>query len=292
MGAPFATVAAFNAVLFTVRGQMEGLLRSQPGAPLTVNQQVVAGAGAGVAVSFLACPTELIKCRLQAQSALASSDSAVVAVKYGGPDGCDQACSQIRRRRGYFSAGKGLFDSGWWLSWGFLLGRSWLLKVSKACTKVLALPWLEVSLQMQHASWHTRFIEVKHCSDNKMEAARHSHSSMPLVSRLDHLDFAMKYLEGKQHLPKWRGNCSVGGAGRQSMTMDLAVKEAYLKGSLMDRVACLEHRLFQLCLELDSSSTSATSSRTSGYASSGQGLPTFTLATFNNPKSRRVPRQC
>ncbi|KAJ6703951.1 hypothetical protein OIU85_029842 [Salix viminalis] len=116
-----------------------------------------------------------------------------------------------------------------------------------------------------------------------MEAARHSHSSMPLVSRLDHLDFAMKYLEGKQHLPKWRGNCSVGGAGRQSMTMDLAVKEAYLKGSLMDRVACLEHRLFQLCLELDSSSTSATSSRTSGYASSGQGLPTFTLATFNNP---------
>jgi solute carrier family 25 carnitine/acylcarnitine transporter 20/29 len=63
MGAPFATVAAFNAVLFSVRGQMEALLRSQPGAPLTVNQQVVAGAGAGVAVSFLACPTELIKCR-------------------------------------------------------------------------------------------------------------------------------------------------------------------------------------------------------------------------------------
>ncbi|PIN23670.1 Mitochondrial carnitine-acylcarnitine carrier protein [Handroanthus impetiginosus] len=85
MGAPLATVAAFNAVLFTVRGQMEALLRSAPGAPLTVNQQVVCGAGAGVAVSFLACPTELIKCRLQAQSALASSGSAAVAVKYAGP---------------------------------------------------------------------------------------------------------------------------------------------------------------------------------------------------------------
>ncbi|KAL6349188.1 hypothetical protein AAG906_033844 [Vitis piasezkii] len=85
MGAPLATVAAFNAVLFSVRGQMEALLRSQPGAPLTVNQQIVAGAGAGVAVSFLACPTELIKCRLQAQSALASSGSPGVAVKYGGP---------------------------------------------------------------------------------------------------------------------------------------------------------------------------------------------------------------
>lgn len=85
MGAPLATVAAFNAVLFTVRGQMEALLRSQPGAPLTVNQQIVCGAGAGVAVSFLACPTELIKCRLQAQSALASAGEAAVAVKYGGP---------------------------------------------------------------------------------------------------------------------------------------------------------------------------------------------------------------
>ncbi|KDP34326.1 hypothetical protein JCGZ_12674 [Jatropha curcas] len=85
MGAPLATVAAFNAVLFTVRGQMEALLRSQPGAPLSVSQQVICGAGAGLAVSFLACPTELIKCRLQAQSALGGSGSAAVAVKYGGP---------------------------------------------------------------------------------------------------------------------------------------------------------------------------------------------------------------
>ncbi|XP_022965121.1 mitochondrial carnitine/acylcarnitine carrier-like protein isoform X1 [Cucurbita maxima] len=85
MGAPLATVAAFNAVLFSVRGQLEGQLRSQPGVPLTVNQQVVCGAGAGVAVSFLACPTELIKCRLQAQSALGQSSSAGVTVKYGGP---------------------------------------------------------------------------------------------------------------------------------------------------------------------------------------------------------------
>lgn len=82
MGAPLATVAAFNAVLFTVRGQMELLLRSAPGVPLSVSQQFVAGAGAGVAVSFLACPTELIKCRLQAQSAMGGSSTMV---KYGGP---------------------------------------------------------------------------------------------------------------------------------------------------------------------------------------------------------------
>jgi hypothetical protein len=63
MGAPLATVAAFNALLFAARGQMEALLRTEPGVPLTPKQQVVAGAGAGFAVSFLACPTELIKCR-------------------------------------------------------------------------------------------------------------------------------------------------------------------------------------------------------------------------------------
>lgn len=85
MGAPLATVAAFNAVLFTVRGQLESFLRSEPGRPLSINQQIVCGAGAGVAVSFLACPTELIKCRLQAQSALADVTSTGGGVKYGGP---------------------------------------------------------------------------------------------------------------------------------------------------------------------------------------------------------------
>lgn len=84
MGAPLATVAAFNAVLFSVRGQMEALVRSEPG-PLSVNQQIVCGAGAGIAVSLLACPTELIKCRLQAQSALGEGASSTAVVKYGGP---------------------------------------------------------------------------------------------------------------------------------------------------------------------------------------------------------------
>lgn len=64
MGAPLATVAALNAILFSARGQMESLLRSEPGQVLSAKQQVVCGAGAGIAVSFLACPTELIKCRL------------------------------------------------------------------------------------------------------------------------------------------------------------------------------------------------------------------------------------
>ncbi|XP_068325529.1 mitochondrial carnitine/acylcarnitine carrier-like protein [Pyrus communis] len=106
MGAPLATVAAFNAVLFTVRGQMETLLRSQSGAPLTVSQQVICGGGAGVAVSFLACPTELIKCRLQAQSALGDAGSVGGAVKYGGP--LDVAKRVLRSEGGVRGLFKGL----------------------------------------------------------------------------------------------------------------------------------------------------------------------------------------
>ncbi|XP_031483670.1 mitochondrial carnitine/acylcarnitine carrier-like protein [Nymphaea colorata] len=104
MGAPLATVAAFNAVLFTARGQMEALLRSAPGVPLSVEQQMVCGAGAGVAVAFLACPTELIKCRLQAQSALGSTGGS--AIKYNGP--MDVAKHVLKSEGGTLGLFKGL----------------------------------------------------------------------------------------------------------------------------------------------------------------------------------------
>ncbi|KAG0601409.1 hypothetical protein M758_11G108100 [Ceratodon purpureus] len=121
MGAPLATVAVLNAVLFTARGQMEALLRDAPGAHLSVKQQMVAGAGAGVACSMLACPTELVKCRLQAQSALASAVEAPVlagvgaaggsaavkgAVQYTGP--FDVARHVVRSEGGVLGLFKGL----------------------------------------------------------------------------------------------------------------------------------------------------------------------------------------
>nr|GEX88152.1 mitochondrial carnitine/acylcarnitine carrier-like protein [Tanacetum cinerariifolium] len=114
MGAPLATVAALNAVLFTVRGQMEALLRSEPGALLTVNQQVIAGAGAGVAVSILATPTELIKCRLQAQGAVVASvagpgGTVTAALKYTGP--MDVAKQVLRSEGGVKGLFKGLIPT-------------------------------------------------------------------------------------------------------------------------------------------------------------------------------------
>ncbi|KAL8138657.1 hypothetical protein V2J09_004658 [Rumex salicifolius] len=45
---------------------------------------------------------------------------------------------------------------------------------------------------------------------------------------------------------------SVHSMERQCITMDMAVKEALMKGALMERVKSLENRLLQLCLELES----------------------------------------
>ncbi|KAJ4728689.1 putative Microspore-specific promoter 2 [Melia azedarach] len=118
-----------------------------------------------------------------------------------------------------------------------------------------------------------------------MENDKHAHHSMPLVSRLDHLESIMKNLESKRNTGKW--GSSTQAVERQYLPLNLAVREAYFKGSLLDRVASLENRLFQLCLELESSSTSCTSSGDASSSLQGSkqevacSLPTF----FNhNPK--------
>ncbi|TKY70006.1 hypothetical protein E2542_SST06290 [Spatholobus suberectus] len=64
-------------------------------------------------------------------------------------------------------------------------------------------------------------------------------SSISLIARLDHLEFIMKYLERKQRC----GSNVPADKGKQFL--DLATKEAFYKGTLLDRVASLEHRLFK-----------------------------------------------
>ncbi|CAK9309491.1 unnamed protein product [Citrullus colocynthis] len=96
---------------------------------------------------------------------------------------------------------------------------------------------------------------------------QHSSSSMTLFSRLDHLDFAMKDLEKKHRLERFGGSNLEEGMERRCISLDVALKDTYFKGSLLDRVAALENRLFQLCLETDSGSSSNLSSLTSSQTS-------------------------
>lgn len=66
LGPPMATVAAFNALLFSSTGVLNRLIRPD-GGTLTPSEAAFTGALAGIPVSLLATPTELLKCRLQAQ---------------------------------------------------------------------------------------------------------------------------------------------------------------------------------------------------------------------------------
>ncbi|XP_048624423.1 uncharacterized protein LOC106450379 isoform X1 [Brassica napus] len=136
-----------------------------------------------------------------------------------------------------------------------------------------------------------------------MEQQRYSLSSLPMLSRLEHLDFVVnrsitfelyvkrwftfvmdllfitlfrlrsvlflmqiKNLERQQNLPKWKDESA--STTRGLIDRSAAVREAYFKGSLLDRIAALETRLFQICLELESSSASSTSTGGSGETSS------------------------
>lgn len=66
--APLPFVAVFNATLFAANGTMRRVIgNGRTEDQLTLPELGLAGVGAGVAVSFVACPTELVKCRLQAQ---------------------------------------------------------------------------------------------------------------------------------------------------------------------------------------------------------------------------------
>lgn len=115
-----------------------------------------------------------------------------------------------------------------------------------------------------------------------MEQQRHSLSSLPMLSRLEHLDFVVnrsitfelyvkrqftyivmdllfitlfrlrtglflmqiKNLERQQNLPKWKDESA--STTRGLIDRGTVVREAYFKGSLLDRIAALETRLFQV----------------------------------------------
>ncbi|CAN1356902.1 Mitochondrial carnitine/acylcarnitine carrier-like protein [Linum perenne] len=98
-GQPQRYAGAIDAVKKTIASEGAGGLYK-------VGQQVVCGAGAGLAVSFLACPTELIKCRQPNYRLQAQSSTVVAAVKYGGP--IDVAKQVLRSEGGLRGLFKGL----------------------------------------------------------------------------------------------------------------------------------------------------------------------------------------
>ncbi|KAJ2720323.1 hypothetical protein GGI07_004662 [Coemansia sp. Benny D115] len=69
---PLAGIGFCNAVVFAANGYFMRLLQNNSGQPLTLAQKAFAGGMAGGVMSFLNCPVELLKVKLQTQTASAA----------------------------------------------------------------------------------------------------------------------------------------------------------------------------------------------------------------------------
>ncbi|KAI4369942.1 hypothetical protein MLD38_018333 [Melastoma candidum] len=104
--------------------------------------------------------------------------------------------------------------------------------------------------------------------------------AMSLVARLDHLDFVLNRLEAKQDPKKMGSRTS---AEREFLPLNVAVRDAYFKGSLLDRVATLENRLFRLYLEMDTSGPSSESMPTATAQREAPTISSTTVFAIPNP---------
>lgn len=72
--APMPFVVAMTAALFSANAGIRSILqRRHPNEELSLSEVALAGSGAGAAVSLIMCPTELVKCRMQASPGKYSS---------------------------------------------------------------------------------------------------------------------------------------------------------------------------------------------------------------------------
>ncbi|KAL3497784.1 hypothetical protein ACH5RR_040516 [Cinchona calisaya] len=119
--------------------------------------------------------------------------------------------------------------------------------------------------------------------DNDEEYPGQIKVSKPLLSRLNRLDSLMKHLGEKKNLWGKKSSQDDNSKGRldgKCMPLNVAIEEVCSKGSLLDRIASLEDRLLQICLEIESYRRSCSSStNTSSGASS---------ASNNGSKSERI----
>ncbi|KAH0768432.1 hypothetical protein KY290_003502 [Solanum tuberosum] len=87
-------------------------------------------------------------------------------------------------------------------------------------------------------------------------------SSLPVLPRLDRLDFLLQVLEEKHGMsPKnEKGEEENSEYCRSTLSLSTALEEVHHKGTLVDRLTALENRVFKLSLEMEEEKTSRSSS--------------------------------
>ncbi|XP_021765470.1 uncharacterized protein LOC110729993 [Chenopodium quinoa] len=125
--------------------------------------------------------------------------------------------------------------------------------------------------------------------DGNLRKSLSSNSMPSLNSRLDHLDSTIKYLEGRKcSSARWTNDgAGLGAVNRDCIPIDLAVKEAQSKGSILDRITSLEERLIQVCSLIESEAGLSPSKYSQEETS-----PRISRKGFSNSFSRfRLPRR-
>ncbi|XP_049371655.1 uncharacterized protein LOC125836527 [Solanum verrucosum] len=88
-------------------------------------------------------------------------------------------------------------------------------------------------------------------------------SSLPVLPRLDRLDFLLQVLEEKHGMsPKNEKGEEEEDSEycRSTLSLSTALEEVHHKGTLVDRLTALENRVFKLSLEMEEGKTSRLSS--------------------------------
>ena len=67
MASPLLGMAAINAIVFGVHGSCMRLIQGDSNETPGLGKSFIAGSAAGLVQSFICCPTELIKLRMQVQ---------------------------------------------------------------------------------------------------------------------------------------------------------------------------------------------------------------------------------
>ncbi|KAK6797011.1 hypothetical protein RDI58_004712 [Solanum bulbocastanum] len=87
-------------------------------------------------------------------------------------------------------------------------------------------------------------------------------SSLPVLPRLDRLDFLLQVLEEKHGMSakNEKGEEENSEYCRSTLSLSTALEEVHHKGTLVDRLTALENRVFKLSLEMEEAKTSRWSS--------------------------------
>ncbi|OIT06300.1 PREDICTED: uncharacterized protein LOC109210114 [Nicotiana attenuata] len=113
--------------------------------------------------------------------------------------------------------------------------------------------------------------------------------SLPVIPRLDRLDFLLQLLEEKHELSGRHNSLNTvvkkaeedqDECKSQTLTLSSALEQVHLKGTLIERLTALENRVSQLSLEMDEGNTS----RSSSTKSSRHGSVAYTVTRSEGDK--------